>query len=87
MAGHPRFQSAAEMLDSFGMQLGGTQYRRLIAPFKGFFGATIFFGTESQREKAAVVHCARFNPPDSDDMEAAKVLSCSPAALDLFMWL
>src|SRR5450432_4216751 len=120
-----RFRSAAEMLDSFGMQQGGTQYRRLVAAFQRVFGATIFFGTDSQRERAAVVHQARFNfmseariwyskDPDQatlpggfqneivlsheffneimshpipTDMEAAKALSCSPAALDLFMWL
>jgi len=29
--------------------------------FSEFFGATIFFGTEVQRNKAAVVHQARFN--------------------------
>jgi len=120
-----QFHSAAEMLDSFGMQQGGTQYRRLIAAFQRIFGATIFFGTETQRERAMVVHHARFNfmseariwysrEPDQPtlpgcfrneivlsheffseimshpiptDMEAAKALSCSPAALDLFMWL
>ena len=42
-----RFKSAAEMLDSFGMQQGGTQYRRLVAAFQRVFGATIFFGTDS----------------------------------------
>ena len=120
-----QFRSAAEMLDSFGMQQGGTQYRRLIAAFQRIFGATIFFGTETQRERAMVVHHARFNfmseariwysreadqptlpgcfrneivlsheffkeimsHPIPTDMEAAKALSCSPAALDLFMWL
>lgn len=120
-----RFRSAAEMLDSFGMQQGGTQYRRLVAAFQRVFGATIFFGTDSQRERAAVVHQARFNfmteariwysrdvnqdtlpggfqneivlsheffkeimgHPIPTDMEAAKALSSSPAALDLFMWL
>jgi hypothetical protein len=120
-----QFRSAAEMLDSFGMQQGGTQYRRLVASFQRIFGATIFFGTDSQREKAAVVHRARFNfmseagiwysrdtdqatlsggfqneivlshefflevmsHPIPTDMEAAKALSCSRAALDLFMWL
>jgi len=56
-----QFHSAAEMLDSFGMQQGGTQYRRLIAAFQRIFGATIFFGTETQRERAMVVHHARFN--------------------------
>jgi len=121
-----RFRSAAEMLESFGMQQGGTQYRRLVAAFQRIFGATIFFGTDTQRERAAVVHQARFNfmseariwysrdadqatlpgggfqneivlsneffkeimsHPIPTDMEAAKALSCSPAALDLFMWL
>jgi hypothetical protein len=42
-----QFRSAAEMLDSFGMQQGGTQYRRLVAAFHRIFGATIFFGTDS----------------------------------------
>jgi hypothetical protein len=46
------FHSAAEMLDVFGMQQGGSQYRRLIAAFQRVFGATIFFGTDAQREKA-----------------------------------
>jgi hypothetical protein len=119
------FDSAAQMLDTFAMQQGGTQYRRLIEAFQRIFGATIFFGTDSQRERAAVVQRARFNfmseariwysrDPDqkllpgdcqnvivlSDefyreiqdhpiptDLEAAKALSSSPAALDLFMWL
>jgi len=55
------FRSAAEMLDVFGMQQGGSQYRRLIAAFQRVFGATIFFGTDLQREKAMVMHQARFN--------------------------
>ena len=119
------FRSAAEMLDIFGMQQGGSQYRRLIAAFQRVFGATIFFGTDTQCEKATVTHHARFNfmreariwysrDPNQEilpggfeneivlsdeffreitthsiptDLEAAKALSCSPAALDLFMWL
>lgn len=119
------FRSAAEMLDIFGMQQGGSQYRRLIGAFQRVFGATIFFGTDLQRERAIVSHQARFNfmreariwyskDPNqallpggfeneivlSDeffrevtthsiptDLEAAKALSCAPAALDLFMWL
>lgn len=119
------FESASEMLDTFAMQQGGSQYRRLVASFQRIFGATIFFGTDCQTERAAVVHRARFNfmseariwysrDPDqkllpgecqnmivlSDefyreiqahpiptDLEAAKALSSSPAALDLFMWL
>src|SRR5690349_14419112 len=55
------FNSAAEMLDTFGIQQGGSQYRRLVASFQRVFGATIFFGTDTQRDRAAVVHCARFN--------------------------
>jgi hypothetical protein len=55
------FRSAAEMLDVFGLQQGGTQYRRLVASFQRVFGATILFGTETQREKASVMHQSRFN--------------------------
>jgi hypothetical protein len=120
-----RFRSAAEMLDTFGMQQGGTQYRRLMAAFQRVFGATIFFGTDMQRDKAAVIHQARFSfmteariwyardheqqslpgecqneivlspefcqeiaaHPIPTDLDAAKALSSSPAALDLFMWI
>jgi hypothetical protein len=56
-----RFRSATEMLNTFGLQPGGTQYRRLIAAFQRVFGATIFFGTDKQSNKAAVIHQARFN--------------------------
>jgi hypothetical protein len=55
------FRSAAEMLDIFGMQQGGSQYRWLIAAFQRVFGATIFFGTDTQTRKAAVMHHARFS--------------------------
>jgi hypothetical protein len=55
------FDSAAAMLDTFGMQQGGSQYRRLVDSFQRIFGATIFFGTDSQKVPAAVVHRARFN--------------------------
>src|SRR3984893_9663653 len=119
------FDSAAEMLDTFGIQQGGSQYRRLVASFQRIFGATIFFGTDTQKDRAAVVHCARFNfmteariwysrdpeqkslpgdcqnlivlsdefyreisaHPIPTDLEAAKALWASPAALDLFTWL
>src|SRR3954454_5520736 len=43
------------------MQRGGSQYRRLIAASQRVFGATIFFGTDIQRERAIVTHQARFN--------------------------
>lgn len=119
------FESAAQMLDAFGLQQGGSQYRRLVASFQRIFGATIFFGSDTQREHAAVFQRARFNfmtaariwhsrdpeqlllpgecqnaivlsdefyreildHPIPTDIEAAKALSGSPAALDLFMWL
>jgi len=119
------FSSASEMLDTFGMQQGGSQYRRLIGAFQRIFGATIFFGTDTTRSISPVVHEARFNfmseariwysrDPDQPnlpgdcqnlimlteefyrevmehpiptDLEAAKALSSSPAALDLFTWL
>lgn len=55
------FITAADMLDTFGMQQGGSQYRRLIAAFQRIFGATIFFGTDTQSERANVFHHARFN--------------------------
>jgi hypothetical protein len=119
------FRSAAEMLDTFGMQQGGSQYRRLVAAFQRIFGATIFFGTDTQTERALVTHQARFNfmreariwySRDTNqaflpggfeneivlsdeffrevtthsiptDLDAAKALSCAPAALDLYTWL
>lgn len=49
------------MLDLFGMQQGGSQYRRLIAAFQRVFEATIFFGSDMQREKEMVMHHGRFN--------------------------
>lgn len=49
------------MLDTFGLQRGSSQYRRLILSCQRIFGATIIFGTDTQLEHTAVVHCARFN--------------------------
>lgn len=106
------------------MQQGGSQYRRLIAGFQRVFGATIFFGTDTEL-KAPVFHEARFNfmsearlwyarnfeqpnlPGDCQnvivltpefyrevtahpipaDLQAAKTLSCAPAALEFYTWL
>ena len=56
-----RFQSAGEMLDTFGMQKGGLSIRRLVAAFERIFGATMFFGTETTTSKARVVQRSRFN--------------------------
>jgi hypothetical protein len=120
-----RFRSASEMLETFGMHKGGKEYRRLIEAFERIFGATMFFGTDTLKGGAKVVHRSRFNflreatiwyardanqPPLSDafenvivlsdefyqeitahpiptDLNAVRVLSSSPATLDLFMWL
>jgi hypothetical protein len=117
------FRSAAEMLDLFGMQQGGSQYRRLISAFQRVFGATIFLapihnGTKQEsRSMADSISCVRLGSgysreleqevlpggfenevtlsdefyresmdhPIPTDLEAAKALSCSPAALDLLM--
>jgi hypothetical protein len=49
------------MLETFGMQKGGKQYRRLVAAFERVFGATIFFRTDNRLGSAKVIHTARFN--------------------------
>ena len=56
-----RFKSASAMLETFGMQKGGKEYRRLVGAFERIFGATIFFGTEKLDGHAEVVHRCRFN--------------------------
>jgi hypothetical protein len=56
-----RFRTAAEMLETFGMNKGGKEYRRLIAAFERIFGATVFFGTEKLSSTAKVVQHSRFN--------------------------
>lgn len=52
--------SAPEILDTFGMQQGGAQHRRLIDAFKRVFCATIFFRTDDSRERAPTFHHSRF---------------------------
>lgn len=56
-----QFRSGSEMLETFGMQKGGKQYRHLVGAFERIFGATIFFGTESITGKAKMVQRSRFN--------------------------
>lgn len=56
-----RFRTAAEMLETFGMQTGGKEYRRLVGAFERVFGATIFFGTDGSKGFAKVVQRSRFN--------------------------
>jgi hypothetical protein len=97
-----------------------------VAALKRIFGATIFFGTDSQLDRAAVFQQVRFNfmsearlwywrsdgdqrvvpevgenvvvlspefyqeiitHPIPTDLQAARALSGSPAALDLYNWL
>ncbi len=85
-----RFESAAELLDTFGLSKGGKEYRRLVSAFERIFGATIFFGTETSRPAAKVVHRSRFNflseaqiwynhdsaqPPLSDEFANVVILS------------
>lgn len=56
-----RFRSGAAILDMFGLRKGGKEYRRIVAGFERIFGATIFFGSESQIGMSRVVDHARFN--------------------------
>ncbi len=56
-----RFRTAAEMLETFGMQTGGKEYRRLVDAFERVFGATIFFGTDALKGSAKVVQRSRFS--------------------------
>ena len=56
-----RFRSGAAMLETFGMQKEGKEYRRLVAAFERIFGATIFFGTDTMSGKAKLVERTRFH--------------------------
>jgi hypothetical protein len=56
-----RFHSASAMLETFGRHKGGKEYRRLIEAFERIFGATMFFGTDTLKGGAKVVHRSRFN--------------------------
>jgi len=56
-----RFQSAAEVLDTFGMAKGGKEYRRIVAAFERIFGATIFFTAELSRDSSTVAQRSRFS--------------------------
>ncbi len=54
------FASAAQLLEFFRLPKDGPHYRRMIEGFKRVFAATIFFGTDQQRNGAAIVDLARF---------------------------
>jgi hypothetical protein len=53
------FDSAAQILWEFGLPPNGIHYKRLSDGFKRVFGSTIFFGTETERERGQVWECGR----------------------------
>jgi hypothetical protein len=55
------FESAAQMLDFFRLPKDGPYYRRLLEGFTRLFAPTIFFGTEEQPNRAAVIDWAQFH--------------------------
>jgi hypothetical protein len=55
-----RFGSAAQILDFFHLPKDGPHYRRMIEGFQRVFAATIFFGTEDQPERTAIIDLAPF---------------------------
>jgi hypothetical protein len=107
------FDSAAGMLDIFGMQQGGSQYRRLVDsgqirrgnalplstargsiswPKPGYGTRVIPIRSSCRGLPNMIVLSDEFyreisSHPIPTDLEAAKALSASPAALDLFTWL
>ena len=56
-----RFASPSQMLDYFDLPKNGYHYNRIVQGFQRVFGATIFFGTEEQRQKTVVSNSARFH--------------------------
>jgi len=60
-----QFESPTQLLDYFRLPKDGAQYRRVKAAFQRIFAATIFFGTEQETGKHAVVDSARFHFMDS----------------------
>jgi len=56
-----RFASPSQLLDYFELPKNGYHYKRIVQGFQRIFGATIFFGTEEQRQRAVVSNSARFH--------------------------
>jgi hypothetical protein len=56
-----RFRNPSQLLDYFEMPKNGFHFRRIAQGFQRVFGATIFFGTDDQRPRAAVTDSARFH--------------------------
>jgi hypothetical protein len=55
------FESGAQILTEWGLQLNGSHYRRLAEGFKRVFGSTIFFGTREERQGSQVWDCGRIH--------------------------
>jgi len=55
------FASPSQMLDFFDLPKNGYHYNRIVQGFQRIFGATIFFGTEEQRQKSALLDAALFH--------------------------
>jgi len=55
-----RFGSAAQILEFFHLPKDGPHYRRMVEGLQRVFAATVFFGTEQQADRTAVVDLARF---------------------------
>ena len=56
-----RFASPSTLLDYFELPKNGYHYKRIVQGFQRIFGATIFFGTEEQRQRAVLSDSARFH--------------------------
>ncbi|MGO8793018.1 MAG: replication protein RepA [Terriglobia bacterium] len=56
-----RFASPSALLDYFELPKNGYHYKRIVEGFQRIFGATIFFGTEGQHQRAAVSDSVRFH--------------------------
>lgn len=56
-----RFNSPSQVLDYFELPKNGYHYKRIVHGFERIFGATIFFGTEEQRQKEIISNWARFH--------------------------
>ena len=56
-----RFARPSALLDYFELPKNGHHYNRIVQGFQRVFGATIFFGTEEQRQKTVVSNSVRFH--------------------------
>jgi len=56
-----RFPNPSALLDYFELPKNGYHYERIVQGFQRIFGATIFFGTEEQRQRAILSNSTRFH--------------------------